>query len=846
MTAPVQPAGSDVDRSKPSDVELFIAWLVAAPALAWLAFWLAATWFPRAFTPASGAITLAPAQIASAGLVLGLLAALARFEHSPRAADRFIRVAFATVFVIAVLPSAGFDQMRMGVDPSWWGSLALAVEQHLVFGRDFLFTYGPLGFVWTGMPPDGWTWAVIAHDLLLTADVIWIAWVGSRLVKSPLWWPLTALVFVGVSNQLFRTYAPYVWLTALGFHCARFLSDRETTHLAAAVAISVLLFFTKLTVGMVAPLPVLYVLGSLALSPAPRRWPVWLGVPAYLALIVVCATLLHVDLRTYLQGGAHIISAYPDAMYIPMFADFYYMVCWEVAFILLFVGVIARYWRGLLTRGGVFLVLYTLASLFVIFKQGHIRQWGTFLRTESLPLWLFLALAPPAAQRAATAPLGLSIIAAAALVGVMLTPEAVRQHVDGVRRSAVQYTDLATHTRTRASLAVLPAAVVRVLKSGTVDVVMSETSLVYLEGLRYRPRPVIQSYAAYDAYLDGVNADRFQSSDAPDFILFHVHPGGDRYWFSDETKTRLTMLQWYDDLGRFESFVVLKRRLRPRTLLRSAGSSGLGRLGRPVQVSSAPNQLTVGSFAINYSTLGKLARLVLQPPPLYVTLRLQTGAPVRYRAIVPIFQGGVVIDRFVAEDLVPARQFLAGKWDTLPRIEDVTFDTTETWGFERQFHYIMQHVELTAENDNPVQAAAADPWAAVEGDTRLLRLGGALPADPGEITWLFGSCRGGVVERIVPATGTKVDVAGWAFVEPTRRPPDAVIATAGVGLRPDVVAAALVGSSRPDVAQAYKQESALATGWHVTMSAPPIDPRKMTFWAYDMAERRAYPLCFLP
>ncbi|TMD19365.1 MAG: hypothetical protein E6I99_15365, partial [Chloroflexi bacterium] len=473
-----------------------------------------------------------------------------RSERQPPAAIQCINWTCAAIFLVAVLPAAGFAQMVMGTDPSWWGSLALDVEQHLVFGRDFLFTYGPLGFVETGLPPDGWTWVLIAHDLLLTADVMWIAWVGSRLTKNALWWPLTACVFVGLTPQLFRTYGPYVWMTALGFHCARFLADWRGADLAAACAISLLLCFSKLTVAFVAPMPVLYVLVRLAVARGSRTRAIWLGVPAYLAFLAGSGVLLRVDLRTYLLGGAHIVGSYTDAMYIPMPAGFPYLLCWEAAFILLLVGVIARYAGALRKRGGGFLAGYSLALLVVIFKQGHVRQWGMFLPAESLPLWLFLSLAPPSARRAATAPLALWIVPAAAVVGAPLMPAAIRRHIADVRRSAAEYVDAATHKRPRASLAYLPPAVVRVLKSGTVDVVMSETSLVYLEGLRYRPRPVIQSYAAYDAYLDGVNANEVQASGAPDFILIHVHPGGDRYWFSEETRTRLAMLQWYDDIGR--------------------------------------------------------------------------------------------------------------------------------------------------------------------------------------------------------------------------------------------------------------------------------------------------------
>ena len=46
----------------------------------------------------------------------------------------------------------GFETPGPGVDASWNAGLAMAVEQGLHFGRDVVFTYGPLGFLSTPLP----------------------------------------------------------------------------------------------------------------------------------------------------------------------------------------------------------------------------------------------------------------------------------------------------------------------------------------------------------------------------------------------------------------------------------------------------------------------------------------------------------------------------------------------------------------------------------------------------------------------------------------------------------------------------------------------------------------------
>lgn len=40
-----------------------------------------------------------------------------------------------------------FETPGPGVDPSWNAGLAMAVDQGLRFGKEVVYTYGPLGFL---------------------------------------------------------------------------------------------------------------------------------------------------------------------------------------------------------------------------------------------------------------------------------------------------------------------------------------------------------------------------------------------------------------------------------------------------------------------------------------------------------------------------------------------------------------------------------------------------------------------------------------------------------------------------------------------------------------------------
>lgn len=54
---------------------------------------------------------------------------------------------FCVIYFSLSLPAgyAGFN-----IDASWHESLVMAIDNGFVFGRDFIFNYGPLGYLNTG------------------------------------------------------------------------------------------------------------------------------------------------------------------------------------------------------------------------------------------------------------------------------------------------------------------------------------------------------------------------------------------------------------------------------------------------------------------------------------------------------------------------------------------------------------------------------------------------------------------------------------------------------------------------------------------------------------------------
>lgn len=64
------------------------------------------------------------------------------------------------VIVIPRFPTAGLD-------PSWGFGLSVAASKHLVFGRDIIYTFGPLSTLYSGFwTPDGHALTVLLSFII--------------------------------------------------------------------------------------------------------------------------------------------------------------------------------------------------------------------------------------------------------------------------------------------------------------------------------------------------------------------------------------------------------------------------------------------------------------------------------------------------------------------------------------------------------------------------------------------------------------------------------------------------------------------------------------------------------
>jgi hypothetical protein len=149
--------------------------------------------------------------------------------------------------------------------------------------------------------------------------------------------------------------------------------------------------------------------------------------------------------------------------------------------------------------------------------------------------------------------------------------------------------------------------------------------------LRWDPEPVLQSYSAYTAALDKIDATFLASRRAPQRVLYRPLSFDHRDPSWDPPDTMQALYCHYDKLTVSGRWLVLRHvndRCGPPALLGTVRA----RFGQRVKVPVAPGKMVVATFALTAPVLSKLEGLVLKPPATYLTLWPARGrGPLTYR-----------------------------------------------------------------------------------------------------------------------------------------------------------------------------------------------------------------------
>lgn len=489
------------------------------------------------------------------------------------------------VAALIALVVVTFPRLPIGTedDSSWTAVLGYAYQHGLQFGKDIAFTYGPVGFLLTPYlyPHAGWLRLLtdVGLSSLVTAGVCLWAWC---LPKAGRWAVLAVFTWLAANADPRAELLLYVGLLAWGLLCFEEHRPRPwmlTLSLAAFSGLALFGSLAKVTFPFVAGLSVVLLSLDLILRGKTR---VGLLFPPLFALCLLLAWLAvgqnPVNLGLYLANAASMSECYDQAMGNQDFPSFVIAAAGMVLLALV-VLLIEGFWTGKdansARRRRLVKFTWLVCLLFIIWKQGFVqvgRDHGEiflgFVPTLALGLAALPGWSRPAKWIGTCAALACCLVAVVSSQWLLAASwrawgtrpfGLVADHAKIVLRPGRYLDHLQELQNSEDAAARLPKLAAR-MGASRVDVFGYNQAYAILNQLNFRPRPVFQSYAAYNPRLMRLNEQFYSSTAAPDFVLFRWAPIFDRFPPLEDALVFRRLLLDYEPIDAEGRFILLKAR----------------------------------------------------------------------------------------------------------------------------------------------------------------------------------------------------------------------------------------------------------------------------------------------
>lgn len=577
----------------------------------------------------------------------------------------------ALVLLLCLGIGTGFPH---SLDAGWGEVLAWGISHGAQWGKDLVFTYGPLGFMARGLPFDPATyWPTLILQLVFaTATAVLVAVDLRRLpLAAALAFAVTAIVF-GPSWATSSSFIIVYPLVAVALEqvarrtdAARLARHAAVAGLAAFAALMPLIKFSSFPLWLVwLPLGLVILRAS-----GDRRLLATFAVASIVAPVAVwIACGQHpANLGAWLYWSWQIAVAYPAAMradpVLPI-TDWITLgatACWLAA-------IAAWAWRVRRSPRRVALYVLIAAAMVLAYRAGATRaDNGHLAIVWSVYAWSAALLAGLGCEDTRARGLRQST-AVFVLVMVILTlalPRLSRtysSHTLGEFYSGRLTASYATaqlrellhpvrgyQTRYRTWMQDRTALALPLIKQtvghGTIDALLNAQSALLANGLNYRPRPVFQSYSAYSGELAELNARFFLSPRAPQWVMLNWTAISGDYPTSEDPRALLRILQDYRPVLTERNYVLFRRRGAPPAPAATAGRAR----DLPVRFANAtpiPASMTDAWFArfdVRLTPYGKVEAALFRPPKFEVEARLRDGGTRTYTVTPAIARSGFVL-----------------------------------------------------------------------------------------------------------------------------------------------------------------------------------------------------------
>jgi len=549
--------------------------------------------------------------------------------------------------------------------------LSYAHEHSLQFGKDIVFTYGPLGFLVSRYFFSHAAGVRMATDFATCfATALGICLLAWRLSTVWKWLLLAVFVYLAANIDPRADLVLYIGLFSWGLLC--FLDSG----LRLALSTSIFVVLAAFSVLVKANFLVLVGLSSLLIIlDLAARGQIWATAWIVVGLIAAFLGGWHVAGQDFSNLKPFFLNS------IPIVLDYDQTVGME--------GLQVLQLRGWMTLPLIFaaaairtltafegtgpqprlrralLFLWTTALIFIIWKHGFVRA-GLFHSGFYFGLVPILALALEAvpserlkAVNWSRALAGLccliclltvvSLFFANLKLSLFQPFRAIPANLSALLRPAEFQRQMLELQKTQLAETDLPR-IRKLVAHAPVDVFGQDQIYAIINDLNYRPRPIFQSYMAYNTALARMNEQFYYSKSAPEYVLFRLTPVDRRYAPLEDGAVLRDLLMNYEPIEGENQFVLLKqkvaRSLPKLTLLRE----GTVHPGEPILLNDSTEADLWLQVTVKPTLLGRVRQFFFKPTNVRLAMwhkSSKEGAS-WFRAPTPMLAAGFVAGPMLA------------------------------------------------------------------------------------------------------------------------------------------------------------------------------------------------------
>ena len=525
------------------------------------------------------------------------------------------------------------------LDPSWAWALSVFSQEHLAFGRDVIYNFGPLADLYTKFynPSNSGLFAAMNFGIAVLLAKMVFNLSEERTLKEKIavcgllglcLWMINTAIFPDVFYQIYCLVF-VLW----GFH--------KVEQTATAKNISEFCICALPLSLMVLMKGTFFFVTAVSISTV-TVWGLWKKAYFLLAVVglVLCSAAISVwcfwqqpllGLIDYISNMVRMSSAYLDGMSLTGPVEHIYVYLAFVALIPVFVFDRQRKFFSLL------FILCLEAFLYLGAKHGfgrhdiHAGLASAMVAAVLLAIFLF-SRTNSLKRFVAVAVVGAFGAVCVNIIGYGYPENLLKYSTEPFKAAwtLILNRPLLDERYETAVQEIRDRYGVRDVR-GTVDVYNFNNSVAIASTGSYTPRPVFQGYQAFDGYFSEINLKHLEKN-PPDNVLFRLETIDDRYPTLDEGISWPSIFSNYDLDTVQKGYLFLKKSassFKVKDL--SPFAQFQASFGHPIAVPS--DRIVFVKLKLKKTLLGRLATLIFKTTNVFIKIHTQDGTSRTYRLI---------------------------------------------------------------------------------------------------------------------------------------------------------------------------------------------------------------------